>query len=453
MRLKYRFPLFFSVTISILLAVVMMVIYYLFADFRKTEFRSRLYEKAETAGRLFIEVKEVDSLLLAIIDKNSAGKMRREAVRIYDDGMNLLYSSGDSTIAPFSFDELKKVKKTGQVFWNKDVDVFGLHYPFSNKDYYIFIAAQDKYGIRKLNYLKFLLVCSYLASIALIWLVSFHLSRITLRTLLNVTQQIKDSNTHSRKINIGELKYEDEIKALATSFNLLMDRIQEAYASQQEFTSNAAHELRTPLARITSQLENLLKSGSASPAMEKDLTGILQEAYQLSDIITSLLLLSKIEADPVAKDFRNVRIDEILFGARAQLTRTFPDFKFHFTIENTTADETKMEVSGDETLLGVAFLNILRNAYSYSDNQSVVCQLKQSEGRLEVRIVNSGDTPEIKDTRQLFATFKRGSNAKNKSGSGIGLSIVQRILRYHRASLAYQIPDKRTNEILISFAQ
>ncbi|MDQ6609816.1 MAG: HAMP domain-containing histidine kinase, partial [Bacteroidota bacterium] len=322
---------------------------------------------------------------------------------------------------------------------------------FNNRNYYVFISAQDKYGFRELNYLQALLVISYIAAIILIWLLSFHLSRLTLTSLSEVTRQIEDSNTKRRKINLAQLTHNDEIKTLATAFNRLMDRIEEAYSSQRAFTSNAAHELRTPVARLSAQLENIVKAKVCTAQVQLSLQNTIQDVHQLSEVITSLLLLSKIEANDGANAFAGVRIDEALFAARAQLLKIYPDFKFHFSIENTCIAELSMEVKGDETLLVIAFLNVLRNAYAYSDNQSVHCSLQQVNGRLEVRITNSGETPKIEDIRQLFTTFKRGSNSTNKPGSGIGLSIVQRILQYHGATLTYNTPTTRVNEIIICF--
>ena len=449
MKLKYRFPLYFSLALSLLLALVMIGIYYLFSDFRKTEFRSRLYEKAQTTGRLFIEVNEVDSALLTIIDKNNTRKLYQESVQIYNDSLKLLYASGETTHKPISFRELRKVKKAGQVFWSYDPDVFGLHYAFSNKDYYVFITAEDKYGIRKLNYLKFLLVISYAVAIALIWLLSFYLSRRILRSLLKVTNQIQEIDTGNRKIDLQDLQHNDEIKALASSFNTMMERIDVAYKSQQEFTSNAAHELRTPVARITSALENLMLANEHKPELHQHLESIRSDAYSLADTISSLLLLARIEASKGDTRFQNVRIDEVLFAARAQLLKTYPDFTFQFSIENKTGDETSIDIQGDESLLIIAFLNILRNAYTYSDDHLVKCVVCQTTRGLEVHIINHGETPSAAETPLLFNTFKRGSNARDKAGSGIGLSIVQRILHYHGAEIRYRIPANGTNEFIV----
>jgi two-component system, OmpR family, sensor histidine kinase ArlS len=450
MQLKYRLPLYFSLSISTLLGVIAVIIYSLFAGFREDEFESRLLEKGQTALQLLVEVDEVDSALLTKIDKMSSGKLANQNLLIYNGHMKLLYHSGESSALPFTTEEMAQLKEHGTLFQHKENETLGLYRSYGDESYFVFVSARDKYGLRKLSYLENILWGSYLSALLLTWLLSFFISKIMLRSLSRITKEIQSISTQDHKIDLESLTYEDEIKALATSFNRMMERIEDAYKSQKEFTSNAAHELQTPIARITAQLQNLARATAHLPGLHESITNIIDDAYYLSDIITSLLLLSKIENRHKRSAFQPVRIDEILFAARSQLLKTYPDFTFQFAIENETVSEPSVEVSGDETLLKIAFQNLLHNAYSYSDDRLVYCLLRQRESGLEIHIVNHGETPDINDTRQLFTTFRRGSNTANKVGSGIGLSIVQRIIRLHDGTLQYQVPDTHTNEIVIA---
>jgi signal transduction histidine kinase len=452
MKLKYRFPLLFSLLFSILLGAVLLTVYYLFADFRKVEFTDRLSERVQTTGKLLLEVKEVDSAMLRIIDRNTINQLYNERVQIYDDNQQLIYSSNGDTTVHWSSNELNLLKIKKEIFnQSKAFDIVGLHYGYGNRDYYLFISAEDKYGNRKLNYLKLLLVSAYLLSILLLWLLAFYLSQKTLKPLHRFTMQIQEINTKNLTVRLDESGRKDEIKDLSHSFNGMMNRINEAYKSQEEFTSNASHELRTPVTRIVMQLENLMKTNEAQPTVKKLLASISEDAYQLSDSITSLLLLSKMEVEGDRAAYQKVRIDEVLFAARGEILKLHPDFKFHFTIESKAGQEVTMEITGDESLLKIAFQNLLKNAYHYSDNQTVYCIVQQEEQALELLLVNTGDVPKVSNTKTLFNTFTRGSNVNNKPGSGIGLSIVKRILTYHHASITYKIPDARTNKIVVSF--
>jgi len=454
MKLKHRFPLFFSFLFSLLLAIVFCSIYFLFDNFRTQEFKERLSEKATTTVKLLLEVKEVDNQVLKIIDRNSINKLYNEKTLVFNDKKELIYSSIDDIDINISNIDLEQLKKKKTIFRTaSEYDILGIYYDFENRDYFALIAANDKYGRSKLAYLGLLLLSAFLVGTASVWAISFYLSKKTLKPLDRLTKQMQEITTQNLTVQVEEPATQDEIKALAQSFNQMLARIDKAYNNQKEFTSNASHELRTPIARIVMQLENLLREGHLDKQVKKTLQSISEDTYYLSDIITSLLLLSKIENSGSNSSFQRVRLDEIIFHVSSKFRQSHPDFKLQFDIESTDSEEINMEIDGDETLLKIAFHNLLKNAYLYSNNQTVQCIFKQYPYKLQVQIINTGDIPQITDPTNLFQTFVRGSNAKNIPGTGIGLSIVQRILTYHKATMSYKTPDQKTNEFSVYFLQ
>jgi K+-sensing histidine kinase KdpD len=182
------------------------------------------------------------------------------------------------------------------------------------------------------------------------------------------------------------------------------------------------------------------------------LKSIAEDAYHLSDIITSLLVLAKTEESNDRTGLQKVRLDEVIFQVAAQMSKAYPDFKLHFEIENEESKQLTMELRGDETLLRIALLNLFKNAYLYSSDQQVHCSVTETSDALRLTIINRGEVPDTSDTTYLFNTFTRGSNSSKTQGSGIGLSIVRRILHYHQASIVYHIADKQTNKVQITFA-
>ena len=116
MNIKQRFSLFFSTLFSILLAAVMLVVYYLFSNFRTEEFKARLAQKAETTVKLLLDVKEVDYHLLKIIDRNSINRLYNEKTLIFDENMQLIYNSIDDATINWSRSDLEQIKKDNVVF-------------------------------------------------------------------------------------------------------------------------------------------------------------------------------------------------------------------------------------------------------------------------------------------------------------------------------------------------
>lgn len=451
MTLKTRFSLIFSLLFSVVLASILLMVYYLFADFRKDEFSERLSEKAQTTVRLLLEVKEVDNNLLRIIDRNAVN-MYNERILVFNDRMQLIYKSVDDAAVSWTPADLQRIKEKQRVFKrSRRMDVLGLYYDFDNRDYYVLVAAEDRYGNSKLNYLAYLLAGAFLVGTALVWVVSFYVSRRNLAPLGRVTHQIREVTAKNLTLRLPQSGSQDEINDLSGSFNQMMDRIDRAYSSQKEFTANASHELRTPLARMIAQLENLLKETPPGGRQEAVLRSIAEDSYQLSDIVTSLLLLSEMELSKKLNGFKPVRLDEVVFLSAARLVRSYPGFRLQFEIEQNDGHEVNLEVSADETLLAIAIGNLLKNAYLYSTTGVVQCILREESGSVELVIVNQGPVPEVGDTATLFQTFTRGSNSVHKPGSGIGLSIVNRIMNYHAASVRYQAAAPDTNRVVLTF--
>jgi len=452
MNLKQRFSFIFSCLFSAVLAIVMLTVYYLFANLRENEFIGVLTEKAQTTAKLLIQVKEVDYAMQKIIDSNTVNKLFNEKTQIYNEARKLIYSSANKPGIKWTDIEFDRVKKEKSVLKKNDsYVVLGIYDIVEDNGYYVLISADDTYYNNGLWDIKIILFCAFVTGTAIVWLLSFDLGKKALEPLDNFRRKIQEINDSNLKIRLHKEEREDEINALANSFNQMMDRINNAYDRQREFTSNASHELRTPIARIAAQLENLSLRDGLDEAVRVNLESIFQDTFQLSDVVSSLVALADINSREHRLSFQKIRLDEIVYTSTAQLAKIYPDFKLKFEIENNTVKETDLEITGDETLLKIVFLNLFKNAYLYSDNRQPECLISQEEGKVIVYITNIGETPDVADTNSLFTAFYRGSNSNSIEGSGIGLGIVKRIIDYHNAEVKYQIIDNRTNQVSVIF--
>lgn len=451
MNLKQRFSFIFSCLFSVLLATVTITVYFLFARFRQDEFSALMTEKAMTTAKLLIVVKEIDYKMQKIIDSNSVNKLYNENTQIYNENKKLIYKSNDTLALNWTNADLDELKRKQKIFKKTPTnDVLGLYDIWDKKGYYVLISAKDTYDA-KLSYLRYLLFGAFVIGTTIVWILSFRLSKRALKPLDIFRKNIQEITDSNLKVRLSEEKREDEINALANSFNQMMDRIDNAYNRQKEFTGNASHELRTPVARITAQIENLLHREELDPVTISILTSVSEDTFQLSEIISSLVALADINSREHNSSFVKLRLDEMIFNAVAELSKVYPEFKLKFEIENKTSSDSDLEVMGDETLLKIVLINLLKNAYIYSDNGTPECVIRQNEDHIELNITNTGVVPVVDDVATLFTTFYRGSNTRHISGSGIGLSIVKRILQYHKAVINYHIIDKNTNLIVVIF--
>lgn len=449
--LKQRFSLSFGLLFLIVQAVVLTGMYILFADYREADFEDRLQQKAESTLRLLVEVQEVDMQLLKIIDRNTIHKLYNEKTLIFDDKFELIYSSLDDAVLHWSRADLLRLRQEERFFKQMGkYDLLGLRSISQGRTYYILVLAEDLYGYNKLEYLRYLTIGAFVLGGVLVFALSFFIGKKGLEPLDKLNEQISFVTARNLSQRINVAPQNDEIGQLGQSFNQMLARIEVAYSHQKTFAANASHELRTPIARITTQLENINPAELATHTRQT-LANILRDAYQLSDVVSSLLILSKIEERRDAPHFNTIRIEEVIFSCGDAIRKLYPDFKIQFDFAE-NIEEPDLYVPGDETLLGIAFNNLLQNAYRYSDNKTVNIFVARGENRLLISLTNTGTTPDAAEMAALFQAFKRGANAQQATGSGLGLSIVQRILSYHGASIEYEVPAPNTNRLVVGFS-
>lgn len=451
MTLKNRISLLVSLLFTILFGLASTVIFVLYSNYRKEEFRDRLEIKALSNIKLLVNVKQIDNQLLKIIDQNSINKLYDEKTLVFDSNYKLIYSSIDDAKINWSVNDLKYLKKNKTFFKQQgDYEVYGVFYDTNDKDFYALISATDDYGKKKLLFLRYTLIISYIFFTCICWLLTSFMVKKAMNPLHAFHQKIKNINENNLDTRIESNSSKNEIDLIADEFNFMMDRIEISYQKQKEFTAHASHELRTPLSRMTSQIENGIADPDIEPKNKTFLTSILADVNHLSELINSLLILSKIDnRRPDQQDTQ--RIDEILFASIEKINKIFPDFVILFEMEENDDLDFILEVNGNKNLLEIAITNVLKNAYIYSDNKQAQVKISTENGLLVLSISNSGNTLNETEQQNLFQPFMRGENAKGITGFGLGLRIVNRILNLHNANITYSIPKSNINLFSITF--
>lgn len=441
MTLRNRISIIISIILTVLFLSSSFLVVYTNFEFRKIEFKKRLEEKALTTVKLLIDVKEVDRKLLKIIDKNTVNKLYDEKTLVFNDSLDLIYSSLDDHQIHWSLSDLNYLKKNHSFFrQNGEDEVFGVYYFSKGKPYYVLISANDLRGKRKMDFLIFVMILTSVGFLISSWLLIRYYVKKGLKPL-NLfhkrISQINESNLNTRLEINSEIK--SEIDLLASEFNLMLDRIEHAYQKQREFTAQASHELKTPIARIIVQLENLMQELDLE---KKEIAkNIILNAQNLNELIQSLLLLTKIENQDSSYG-ENVFVNEILENAIDKICKLYPEYKIHYNIEINDYELDVLSLNCDKTLMEIVFINLLKNAYLYSDLKEVEIFVRNDQNRLQVTFENDGPMISQTDIGEIFKPFVRGKNASGKSGLGLGLRIVERILLFYGYSVNYSYDTK-----------
>jgi signal transduction histidine kinase len=452
MSLKIRFSILFSLFFSIILGAVLLFVFESFSAFRRDEFRDRLAERAQTTVKLLVEVQEVDYQLLRVIDRNTINNLYNEKVLIFNDSLKLIYSSIDDANISYTDQLLNEVQRDSIIFIEQNGnELLGLDCHINSRGYIVLVSANDKYGNRKLTFLRNTLVASFVIAVSMVLILSFYFSKAALRPLDLFKQQIQEITENNLDQKVELPRNNDEITQLATVFNLLMERIQKTFSFQRNFIHHASHEIRTPLSKITAITDNLIvNQGNPEYPTGDALGNIRTSADQLSEVLSSLLLISRLNRENDLAVAHRVRIDEVIFFSIEYLKTEYPGIRVQFDIE-IGEDTGGPEIRGDESLLRIMFRNVIKNAFIHSDNGLVNIYLSEQGNYLLVRVENSGRTPDSDRLEDLFEPFVRGTNVQEGSGHGLGLSIVKRIVEYHGARVRYEVPFRNVNRIAICF--
>jgi signal transduction histidine kinase len=239
-----------------------------------------------------------------------------------------------------------------------------------------------------------------------------------LRHLSTTARSITESDLSQRIPVEGS----DEIAALAGTFNEMLDRLEEAFATQRRFVDDAGHELRTPITVIRGQLELLSEDPVEQQATIQLVTG---ELDRMSRIVEDLLVLAKTEQP----DFIQLHpidlaefVDELAVKASTMSTRS---------VSVETSDHAV--VVGDQQRLTQAMMNLARNAIEHTPVTARISLgggVNGSWARLWVTDDGPGISPEAQN--RLFERFARGPTGRRTTeGAGLGLSIVKAIAEGH----------------------
>lgn len=262
-----------------------------------------------------------------------------------------------------------------------------------------------------------------------LWIVPFLLTSIFaiitwgFRPLKQIEQRVMA--LHPEQLETIEIEHTPaEVRGLVTALNQLLIRLRETMAREKRFTADAAHELRTPLAALKLELQTAMEQP------QPRLAPLVSNLERMTRLVEQLLMLSRL--DPQHKlvtreeDFRPI--------AETVLAELAPH-AFQRNIELVLHAPEQFRLKGDASLLAVLLRNLVHNAILYSPPETqVTVYLTESGHYKEIRVEDQGEGIASADRERMLKRFVRGDHPA-ETGSGLGLSIVQRIAELHGARL------------------
>lgn len=436
MQIRQRLTYQFIIVVALILSLSSIAIYFFSADYRRDEFYTRLHNKASNTAKLLIEVEEVSASLLRRIEQNNPVSLPNEKILIYDYSGEELFSTDEDHTLLIDDVLLSQIRETEEIRTTQEkFEILGFLFTDPNDTFIVVAGAIDIYGRNKLRNLRNVLIVVFGVSIILVFGSGWVYAGKALEPISRVIDQVDEIMISSLNLRVAEGKENDEISKLANTFNNMLDRLETAFKMQKNFIANASHELRTPLTTITGQLEVALMHDRDNTAYRNIMHSVLEDIKNLSTTSNRLLLLAQASSETSEIDFRAIRADDTIWQAVAELKKRNPDYRIQVILDEELREEEQLTVTGNAQLLKTAMLNLIDNGCKYSGDHQVQVLLKPGSGKLIIEFVDQGIGIRKEDIPHIFQPFFRAQNSSVIRGHGIGLSLVERILKLHTGTI------------------
>jgi len=443
------FGIFTVLTVAIILVMVMFA-YVLINRQSFTDFYKRLEIRAFIAARARFTADEGNSAAYAEIRNLHLERLPNEReyfIRLDTIGKPVLARE----LAPLHPSFYEGVKRNGQAAYRYQ-DTFFQGVLFENEagKYIVIVSASNVYGKEfMLEMRKILTICLAIAGVATITGGLFF-SRYILEPVRQITSRVKNIRAHNLHLRLDAPDNKDEVTELAMTFNNMLDRLETAFETQNNFVSNASHELGTPLTAIIGEAELALNKKREEEEYRQSLSVILKEAERLEHITKSLLSLAQTGFDAKKQQLEMIRTDELIFTVKETIDRINPDNQVEIDYSMLPEEEDKLVIMGNAQLLQLALSNIVQNACKYSDNRPASIALAATDKNNVIIIKDNGIGIPTQELPFIYDPFFRASNTEGYKGYGIGLPLARNIVRLHGGNIVVNSRQNEGTEIRIT---
>lgn len=267
--------------------------------------------------------------------------------------------------------------------------------------------------------------------------------------LRELTLKIEDIQAKNLKEPILSKSNSTEIERLTLAFNRLLLRLEETFATQRQFSANAAHELRTPLAVMSTKFEVFEKNKNPDEADYKEAIGMARsQTDRLSHVIDILLEMTELQSAPKSD---SISLSEITEEVICDLVAVAEKKSISLV-----QDDGEARLTGSDTLVYRAIYNLIENAIKYNkEGGKVSVAITEDESFAKVIITDTGSGIAKEDWDKIFEPFFRIDKSRSRSmgGAGLGLALVKEIAVRHGGDVKVIESSNKGSSIELSLSK
>lgn len=312
--------------------------------------------------------------------------------------------------------------------------------------YYLLMALSIDFHLHYINELKAKLIsAASVISILIIFIVLFVVYQGH-KPIRQVSRQIQNITSKDLDVRLNPGSVPVELERLVISFNHMLERIEDVFTRQSNFSADIAHEIRTPITNLVTQTEIALSQTRSQKELEDVLYSSLEEFSRMSRMVSDMLFLAQADNNQLIPEQKTLNLAD-------EVNKVFDFFEAWAEEKEVTLRFTGNAcwVNGDPLMLRRAISNLLSNAIRYTPGQqAVTIQVSESAGQAKLVVENPGAPIAPEHLPRLFDRFYRvdPSRQRKGEGSGIGLAIVKSIVTAHHGSVVVESDSRSTRFIL-----
>ena len=444
MSLRNRIALYYTIATAFLIALVFAILYFMVESIVYKQFDEEVNnEVAEVFAdahvtshdftsfarfKNFIDDKEINFSAVKH-DQKEAAKVDTEFIQLVNHKGEVVNKSNNLARNVLIF----KPGETKTIYFNSTINNSTIRQgqlPLFNSDGiikgYLIVAVPMKKAIIVLHDLENVFLFSFPAIILTLFVLTRLIAGKSIRPIEKVIATAEKMTQTNLSQRIGLPYHHDELYRLASTINALLDRMQDAFQREKQFTADASHELKTPLAVVKGTLEVLVRKPREKEHYETKIQFCLTELNRMAQLIDQLLMLARYESSKIKQHREKVS----LHLAIESVTGRLHPIALEKGIDVEVRSNEKSPVIADPAMLEVILENILSNAIKYSPAGSgITITVEQKEKNIMCNITDQGiGIPEEK-LHAVFERFYRVDESRNSEtgGFGLGLSIVKRL--------------------------
>lgn len=450
MRSNTRIALvFFLITLAVMV-VLSAAVYYFVTEYTYTDFYKRLQTRALLTARITFD-SDSSSTAYQQMREQILEKLPQEEDYIFEIVPEKTFEAESKTLnIPVSFFNTLAAGQPSE-YQKQNIFYSGIRHESNGKAYVVIVSAENYYYTNHITNLKRSLTGVVIFISLLVLIVSIFFSRYVFNPVRQITNQVKNIGSENLHLRLEASIKNDEINELKNTFNTMLDRLETSFATQNNFISNASHELGTPLTVIIGEADVALSKDRATEEYKDSLNSILKEAERLERITKSLLFLAQTGFDGKKQKMEILRTDQLLWDVKETIDRLNPKNKIQIDLSLVPDNPLKLKILGNAQLLHLAISNIVSNACKYSSNQVVKVSIGATQHEVVIVVKDSGIGIPQNEIDFIYDPFFRASNTKSYEGYGIGLPLTRNIIRQHKGSILVSSVENDGTTVRLSF--